>query len=94
MEEQRNEEDSTPEAVEGLRRKQDAVLNENEMKRLKNSGYGKDTARESWKTYVIRNKRSGKIAELRAASPLHAAKMIGWRRRHVTVLEEKELPED
>ena len=83
MEEKRSEE------VEGLRRKQDAVLNEAEMKRLKNSGYGKDTGDESWKTYVIRNKRNGKIAELRAASAVHAARMIGWRPRHITVLEEK-----
>ena len=71
-----------------------AVINADEMRHLKNNGYGKESGDKSWKTYVIKNKRSGKIAELRAASPLHASKLIGWRARHTTVLETKDPLEE
>jgi len=66
-----------------------AALSEDEMKRLKNNGYRQDLGDESWKTYVIRNKKSGKIAEIRAASAVHASNLIGWRPRHIEVIQEK-----
>ena len=71
-----------------------AVVNAAEMKRLKNNGYGKDSGDKSWKTYVIKNKNTGKIAELTAASSLHASKLIGWRPRHTVVLETRESSEE
>jgi len=67
----------------------DRVIGVSEMNRLKNNGYRQDYGDDSWKTYVIRNKKTGKIAEIRAASPVHACGLIGWRPRHTVVLETK-----
>jgi len=67
----------------------DKVVDSVEMRRLKNNGHGQDTGNDSWKTYVIRNKRTNKIAEIKAASSIHACNLIGWRSRHVSVLEIK-----
>lgn len=61
-------------------------LDWNDMKSLKKSNY--DALHENWtKIYVIQH-NSGKVAELRAVSPIHACKLIGWRPRSVKILSE------
>jgi hypothetical protein len=40
---------------------------------------------------VIRNKRTGQIVEIRAASSYHACNIIGWKHTQVKLLEEKEI---
>ena len=65
-------------------------LDERDHKRLATNKY--DVAKEKFKTsFVIQHIPTGKIAELRAASSVHAANMIGWRQRQVRVLETKQV---
>ena len=45
-----------------------------------------DEVRKKFKNVYVLRHRSGKVAELNAASPLHACKLIGWRPRHVKVV--------
>lgn len=59
-----------------------------EMKALKRSRYEQNAPK--WKeVFVIQNKRTKQIAELRAMSAYHAANLIGWRPRQVKLLERK-----
>jgi len=41
------------------------------------------------KIFLIRNRRTNQIVELRAASSAHACTMIGWKPKHVRLMEEK-----
>ena len=62
-----------------------------ELKALKKSKYHEIV--DKFNTiYVIKNKRTGVIVELRGASSFHCCNLIGWRPRHVTVIEEKDAP--
>lgn len=64
-------------------------LTEKEAKALKRSRY-EEKIKDNPKfknTYIIRNKRTGQIVQLRAASGVHAANIIGWRPRRVQVLD-------
>ena len=66
-------------------RKQFAILSEKDNRRLKTNGY--DKAKEKFKNvYLIRNLKTGKIAELHAASSYHAAMMLGWNPKKVQLL--------
>jgi len=38
-------------------------------------------------SYVIQNKRTGQIVEIKALSSIMAAKTVGWRPRHTKVLQ-------
>ena len=63
-------------------------LTHKEMKALKRSRY--EEVRHRFNTaYVIKNIRTGQVAEIRAASAFHAANLIGWRPNRVRVLEQK-----
>jgi len=63
-------------------------LTHKEMKALKRSRY--EEVRHRFNTaYVIKNIKTGQVAEIRAASPVHAANLIGWRPNKVKVLEQK-----
>lgn len=65
------------------------LLDEGDMRSLKKSRY--EELNGQWTmSYVIRHK-SGKMAELRAMSPVHACSLIGWRPRHVTVVSKEEV---
>lgn len=44
--------------------------------------------------FLIQNKRTQQIVELRAASSFHACTLIGWRPRHVKVIEEKSISKE
>ncbi len=65
------------------------LIDEKDMKNLKKSKYEQMSSKWS-KVYVLQHK-TGKVVELKAASPLHACKMIGWRHRHVKILSEKDV---
>jgi hypothetical protein len=70
-------------------KKQFAVLNQKDIRKLTFNGYEK--AKEKFpNVYLLRNKKTGKIAELHAASPLHAAKMLGWNPKKTQVLIARE----
>ena len=64
-----------------------------EAKALKKSKYATEIANNEkyTKMYIIRNKRTNQVVELRARDGLHAACIIGWRPRHVRVLDVKTI---
>ena len=57
-----------------------------EVKTLKNSGYFNLKDKYSL-AYVLKNRKTGAIAEIQAASTVHACKFIGWRPHQVELLE-------
>jgi hypothetical protein len=57
-----------------------------EFKALKRSNYDKISSKFQY-SYVIRNKKNGMVVEVKAASSLHAANIIGWRPRHTELIE-------
>jgi len=63
-------------------------LTHREVKALKRSRYEQEIANNSKfkNSYVIQNKRTKQVVELRAASPVHACNIIGWKTRKVKVL--------
>lgn len=57
-----------------------------EMKALKKSKYF--NIKDKYTTsYVLRNKKTGMVAELQASSATHASHLIGWRPRQIEVLD-------
>jgi len=59
-----------------------------EIKSLNRNKY--ETISKNFDTiFLIQNKRTQQIVELRAASSVHACNLIGWKPKHVRVLEEK-----
>jgi len=79
--------------VDAVEEEQPAPLTFKEAKALKRSRYEDKIAHNSnfKKSYIIRNKKTNQVVEVRAASPLHAANIIGWRARTVEVLETKDI---
>lgn len=65
-------------------RKKEVTVGSNEFKAMKKQNYDKN---ESPISYVIQNTKTGAIVEIKAVSPLLAAKTVGWRPRHVKVLQ-------
>ena len=59
-----------------------------ELKALKKSNYEKIAPKFN-KIFVLQNKRTGQIVEIRAASPFHACNIIGWKKNKVKLLEQK-----
>ena len=57
-----------------------------EVKALKRSRYF-DVKDKFNTAYVIQNRKTGAIAEIQAASTVHAANFIGWRPKQVKLLE-------
>jgi len=43
--------------------------------------------------YVLRNKKTGQVVEIRAASSVHACNIIGWRSRKVEILQHTVIEE-
>lgn len=74
---------------------QHATVSAKEMKALKRSRYDKIAEKFQF-AYVLRNKKNGLVVEIRAASSTHACNIVGWRPRHVEVIEvidtKKETP--
>lgn len=67
-------------------------LLQKDFKALKRSRYEEIHHRFNT-AYVIKNKKTGQIAEIRAASAVHAANLIGWRPNRVKLIETK-IPEE
>ena len=79
--------------VEGDEPDEPAPLTYKEAKAFKKSKYGEKIANNDkfTKIYIIRNKRTNQVVELRAASPIHACNIIGWKPRKVQVLDVKTI---
>ena len=70
-------------------RKQFAVLDQKDMRRLTSNSY--DQVKEKFKNvYLIRNIKTGKIAEIHAASAVHAANLLKWNPKKVQLLMARE----
>lgn len=70
-----------------------APLTIKEANALKYSRYEEKIAHNNKfkKAFVIRNKKTNQVVELRAASSFHACKIIGWRPRKVQVLSVRDI---
>jgi len=62
-------------------------LSKKEMKSLREHKY-EDAAKKYNASYTILNKKTGLIVEMKAASPLHACTMIGWRAKNSKLIKE------
>jgi len=62
-------------------------LSKKEMKSLREHKY-EDAAKKYNTSYTILNKKTGLIVEMKAASPLHACTMIGWRAKNSKLIKE------
>jgi len=68
-------------------------LTRREAKYLKRANY--DPSDTKFNTsYVLKNKRTGQIVELRAASSFHACNIIGWKPNRVVVIDKKTFATD
>jgi len=65
-------------------------LSEKEIKALISSKY-EQKAHLYKKSFVIKNKRTGMIVELRAVSAIQASNFIGWKPRHTVLIKEKDI---
>ena len=61
-------------------------LTKREFNSLKSHKY-EEVSKKCSKSYVIQNKRTGMIVEIKAVNSCHACNMIGWKIRHCQVLE-------
>jgi len=70
-----------------------APLTWKEAKALKRSRYEEKIAHNDKfkKAYIIRNRRTNQVVELRAASPFHAANIIGWKPSKVEIIGVKDI---
>ena len=66
-----------------------------EAKALKRSRYGEIEKNPRFKnSYVLLNKRTNQIVEIKAASSFHACNIIGWKANRVQVLATNTLKEE
>jgi hypothetical protein len=79
-------------ATKKIDKKPEAHVGHDEFKAMKKSKYNeqKDEINTS---YVIQNKKTGKIVEVKAKSAVLAARTVGWRPRHIKVLQINEKKE-
>jgi len=70
-------------------RPENLPLTNKDLQHLKENNYNSVISKFD-KKFIIRNKRTGQIAELYAASSFHAANLIGWRPRQIELIEIKE----
>jgi hypothetical protein len=63
-------------------------LTPKDIKSLKNSNYENESKKYN-KIFIIKNKKTKQIVEVKAASTVHACKFIGWRPRQTILIEEK-----
>ena len=77
-----------------VKEEQPAPLTYKEMKSLQKARY-EDIAKNPRfkKAYLLKNNKTGQMAEIRAASSFHACNIIGWKANKVTVLKETEIKE-
>ena len=78
---------TTPPEQEKKQHKHEVSLTNKELYSLRTSKY--ELAAKKYKTsYVILNKKTGLIVEMRAASPVHACTMIGWKPKNCKLIKE------
>jgi len=69
-------------------------LDSRDLDRLSRNNY-REVSKRYKKAFVIKHKKfPNKIVELRAASPCHAASLVGWRPRHIKLIEVKDVEDD
>ena len=61
-------------------------LSKKEIRSLKDSKYNESISKYNT-SYVLLNNKTGMIVEMKAASPVHACKMIGWRIKNCSLLD-------
>ena len=69
------------------------VLSFKEEKALKKSRYA-EKCKLFDKSFVIKNKRTGMIVELKASSSIQAANFIGWKANHTVLIKQKDLKDE
>jgi len=76
-----------------MQTKQSTQLTKKEIHSLKTAKYNENLDKFE-NTYIIKNKQTGMIVEMKAASPVHACTMIGWRVRSCQLIDtiKKEVP--
>lgn len=58
-----------------------------EQKALRN--YNVSQYKDCTKTFLIKNRKNGRVVEIKAPTAILAATSVGWRPRHTILLEEK-----
>jgi len=66
--------------------KNQTTLTIKEFKALKRAKYD-EIVKKFPLAYVLKNKRTGMVVQIQAVSYLHACNIIGWRQRHVKLIE-------
>ena len=72
---------------------QEIPLTYKELKSLKKARYD-EIAPKFKNVFVLKNKKTGQIAEIRAASSFHACNIIGWRKNRVQVIQERSITKE
>mgnify|MGYP003969778077 CR=1 FL=1 len=65
-------------------KKEESHIGHKEFKAMKMNSYKDNEADDS---YVIENKKTGAIVEIKAKSAFMAAKTVGWRPRHTRLVQ-------
>ncbi|MFA5313520.1 MAG: hypothetical protein WC375_09440 [Methanomassiliicoccales archaeon] len=78
----------TPKDPPKLHKEENPTLSWKEIHALKKSKYYK-VSQEFSDVFVLKNKKSGMVVEMKAATSFHAASMIGWKPKQVIVLEHR-----
>jgi hypothetical protein len=66
-----------------------AVLDAKDIRRLNSKNY-EELSKKFENVYLVRHKKTGKIAEIHAASAVHAATLLGWNPKKTQVLIARE----
>lgn len=61
-------------------------LTRREMKYLKKNRYFDIKDNPSYKDFILFNKKTGQMVEIKASSSFHACKIIGWKPNQVTLI--------
>jgi hypothetical protein len=64
--------------------KEEAHVGHEEFSSMKKGDYKSDADLDS---YVIQNKKTNKIVEIKAVSAFQASKLVGWRPRHTKLIQ-------
>jgi len=73
-------------SIADMEEEQQPTITIKELKALKRSRYDKIAEKFQY-AYVLKNKRTGLVVEIRAASSVHACNIIGWKPRHAKLIE-------
>lgn len=87
--------DATIKPTDKPKKHEQAYLSKKEVANLKRNGY-EQAMRLFKETYVILNKKTGMVVEMKAASSTHACNMIGWRPKNCKLMkvEVREEPKE